>query len=365
MRIAAIGVGGAGGRIVDALVRDDASRAATYLTGVCVLDTDNSDTAALTSVPEDARQLFGQVETGGAGTGGNQAEAATIADEEHLELRRAADDAITSDAAAILLVTSLGGGTGGGATPRLASALQEVYDQPIYTVTVLPAAHEDLPEENSARALQSLARIVDAQIVFDNDAWFSTGDTIEETAAEANQTLAHRLGALFSAGETTTPDAVGQRVVDASEIIATLNEGGLATLGYARHTIQDDHDAADMSVLDRVRGIFGSPDTEVDEIEAINVIETTLRRAARQNLTFDCQLDAATSGLLVVAGPPAWLHQSAVSDAQHWLSEQMGSVQMRTGDNPRPDSDELAVLVLLSGIQNTPRITDLQPTNNT
>ena len=364
MRVAAIGVGGAGGRIVDALTQDDESRSVSYLTGACVLDTDSSDAAALTSVPEDARHLFGQVETGGAGTNGDQVQAATIAEDDRTEMRRAADSAITSDATAILLITSLGGGTGSGATPHLADALREVYEQPIYTVSVLPAAHEEVPSENPARALQSLDRVVDAQIVFDNDTWLTRGDSIEEYTDELNQELAVRLGALFSAGETTAPESVGQRVVDASEIITTLNEGGLATIGYARHTIEDDHESADTSVLDRVRGLVSSTDTTVDEIEAINAVETTLRRAARRELSFDCPLDTATSGLLVVSGPPDWLHQSAVSDGQQWLSEEIDSVQMRTGDNPRPGSDHLGILVLLSGIQNTPRIKNLRTTTD-
>jgi len=166
MRVAAIGVGGAGGRIVDVLVQDEESRSVSYLTGVSVLDTDTSDATTLQAVPESARQLFGQVETGGVGTDRNQSKAAAIAEEERTEIRRAADATITSDTAAILLITSLAGGTGGGATPQLASALQEVYDHPIYTVSVLPAGHEDHPPENPARALQSLDRIVDTQIIF-------------------------------------------------------------------------------------------------------------------------------------------------------------------------------------------------------
>lgn len=359
MRIAAIGVGGAGGRIVDALYQDDESRSTSYLAGGCVLDTDQEALTALAAVPEDARHLFGHLETGGTGTDGEQALAERVIEDARIEMRRAADAAITSQTDAILLVAGLGGGTGGGATSNLADALQDVYDRPVYAASVLPATHEELPADNPARGLQSVNSVVDAQLVFDNEAWLRSDESIETIADELNHEFAQRLGALFSAGEATTPESVGQRVVDASEIIATLDEGGLATIGYARQTLDDEMDT-DKSVIDRVRGLFTATDDTVDEIRAINVVETTLRRAAQGRLTFDCPLAAATSGLLVVAGPPNWLHQSAVADGQQWLADETESVQIRTGDAPTPNGTHLSILILFAGIQQTPRIDDLR-----
>lgn len=362
MRVVAIGVGGAGGRIVDALYQDNATRPVSYLAGGCVLDTDGVDLAALTAVPEDARHLFGQAETNGNGTGGDRELAAAALEEDSVELQRALDSAVTSDAAAILLLSGLGGGTGSVATPKLANELQAMYNRPVYSVSVLPAAHEDVPAENPAHALQSLDSVVDAQIVFDNDVWLNAEHDVLDVADELNQTLANRLGALFSAGETAGADSVGQRVVDASEIIATLDEGGLATIGYAEQTL--DSQANTSSLLGRVRGLLGTRDTTVDEVAAIKAVETTLRRATRGRLTFDCPLDAAASGLLVVSGPPEWLHQSAISDGQTWLSKEIGSVQLRTGDNPIPNSDTLGILVLFAGIREAPRIDELRTANH-
>ncbi|WP_135829692.1 tubulin/FtsZ family protein [Halorussus halobius] len=363
MRVVAIGVGGAGGRIVDALRRDDESRSASYLAGVRALDTDRAALSDLEAVPEEARHLFGQVETGGNGTAGNRARAAAAVEADLVETRRAVDPAVSSDAAAIVLVAGLGGGTGGVATPELAESLREVYDRPVYAVSVLPAAHEEVPAENAARGLQSLHGAVDAQLVFDNDAWLGSDESIADAAAELNRTLAERLGALFGAGEAATADSVGQRVVDASEVIATLEAGGLATIGYARQAVGDEGASDDDSLLGRVRGLVSSTEESVDEVTAIKAVETTLRRAANGRLTFDCPLDAATSGLLVVAGPPDWLNQSAISDGQNWLSEEMGSVQLRTGDDPVPGGDELAVLVVLAGIRDAPRIDELRTTD--
>ncbi|MGB9964096.1 tubulin/FtsZ family protein [Halobacterium sp. CBA1126] len=363
MRVAAIGVGGAGGRIVDALLEDDGSRDVSYLDGACVLDTDRAALADLNTVPEAARQLFGQAKTSGTGADGDPERATAAFEADRIESRRAAEDIVTAEAAATVLIASLGGGTGAGVTAKLAGALQELYDHPIYAVTVLPAAHEEIPERNPARALQAVDSAVDAQIVFDNDVWLDPDDDITAVAGELNQVLVERLGALFSAGEVAAADTVGQRVVDASEIIATLNEGGLATIGYAEQRLQSEQQSGLEAVLDRIRGLVGSADGAVDEIAAIKTVETTLRRATRGRLTFDCPLDGAASGLLVVAGPPSWLHQSAISDGQSWLAEEIGSVQLRTGDNPLPNSDSLSVLVVFAGIRDAPRIDALRTTD--
>ncbi|WP_134671804.1 tubulin/FtsZ family protein [Halorussus marinus] len=359
MRVVTIGVGGAGGRIVDALRRDEASRSASYLAGVRALDTDVEALSELDGLPDEARRQFGHVETDGTGTGGDRTAGVAAIETDLVEMRRAVDAAITSDAAAILLVAGLAGGTGSGATAHLAEALREVYDRPIYAVSVLPAAHEDVPRENAARGLQALHGAVDTQLVFDNDVWLDAGQSVDEQAEAVNRELAERLGALFSAGEAATGAAVGQRVVDANEVIATLDAGGLATLGYARQEVQTDRQS-DGSLLERARGLLSSAEEDVDEVEAIKAVETTLRRAVRGRLTFDCPPDAASSGLLVVSGPPDWLHGEAIADGQSWLSAEIESAELRTGDAPVPDGDHLSVLVLLSGVRDAPRLDDLR-----
>ena len=40
MRVAAVGIGGAGGRIIDQLWRDNEQRETTYLGAACAVDTD-------------------------------------------------------------------------------------------------------------------------------------------------------------------------------------------------------------------------------------------------------------------------------------------------------------------------------------
>lgn len=356
MRIAAIGVGGAGASVVDALQRDDAARQSSYLTAARVLDTDPSALSALRSIPEEHRDSFGMFETGGGDTGGDRSVGLAAVESDLTELRRTADAAITSDVAAVVVVVGLGGGTGSAAAPKLVAALREVYELPIYSVSILPDGEEDsITANNAVEGLRALDDLVDAQITFDNDAWLGSGASMddEDAVERLNDALAERVGALFSAGETTAEEVVAESVVDANEIITTLDAGGLVSIGYSnKAVVERDIDA---SLLDRLKSRF-SEDEPVDEVRAIQAVETTLREAVRGKLTLECDRDAGTRALFVVAGPPEWLNRRAISDGRRWLTDELDLVEIRSGDAPRPGSDSMAVLVAIAGVSESERL---------
>ena len=361
MRVAAVGIGGAGGRIVDRLWRDNEHREATYLGASCAIDTDTKSLNQLTALPEDQRHSFGLLETDGTGTDGDRKSGIAAIDDERLEVRRAIDSLVTSDIDAIVLVAGLAGGTGGGATAHIADALAEIYTSPIYCVSVLPAGLDDESAVNTLQGLQALETTVDAQILFDNEAWLGNGQTVDEAAESLNETLVARLGTLFVAGETTESESVGQSVVDASEIINTLADSDFATLGYASQELEMDADADGGTIIDRLRSkFFTNESADVDEIKAYDAVETTLRRAVRGKLTAECELDSANRALTVFAGPPAWLLRDAVTDGQRWLADELQSPEIQSGDMPTPGHSKLAVLVLFSGITELPRLAELE-----
>ncbi|WP_225307902.1 hypothetical protein [Haloarcula sp. CBA1129] len=187
------------------------------------------------------------------------------------------------------------------------------------------------------------------------------GRPVEAATETLNETVVTRLGALFAAGEATAADAVGQSVVDASEIINTFSDSGFTTLGYASQELQANDGRDNGTVIDQLRNRFlGGESEDVDEIEAYNAVETTLRRAVRGKLTAECELDSADRALAVFAGPPAWLIRDAVTDGRRWLTEELQSPEVRSGDMPTPDRDTLSVLVVLSGVTELPRLTELK-----
>ncbi|EMA24223.1 tubulin/FtsZ family protein [Haloarcula amylolytica] len=361
MRVAAVGIGGAGGRIVERLWQDNERRETTYLGAACAVDTDTEALDELDALPDDRRHAFGLSETNGAGTNGDRTNGTAAIEDERLEVRRPIDQLVTSDIDALVLVAGLAGGTGSGATANIADALREIYTIPVYCLSVLPAGRDDEAAANTIQALRALEATVDGQILFDNEAWLGSGQTVETAAETLNETVVTRLGALFAAGEATASDAVGQSVVDASEIINTLSDSGFTTLGYASQDLQADDGGSDGTVIDQLKNRFlGDNSDDVDEIEAYNAVETTLRRAVRGKLTAQCELDSVDRALAVFAGPPAWLIRDAVTDGRRWLTEELQSPEVRSGDMPTPDRDTLSVLVVLSGVTELPRLVELK-----
>ena len=360
MRVAAVGVGGAGGRIVDELRQDDERRETTYLGAACALDTDTEALDELEAVPGERRHSFGLLEANGTGTDGDRTTGIAAIEGERLEVRRAIDPLVTSDIDAVVLAAGLAGGTGGGATAYIADSLGDVYDVPIYCVSVLPAGWDDGAATNAVQALRALSSTVDGQLLFDNEAWLGSEQTVEAAAETLNETVGTRLGALFGAGEAAAAANVGESVVDASEIANTLSDSGYATLGYASQDLETDDDGSD-TVIDRLRDrFFADEPDDVDEIKAHKAVETTLRRAVRGKLTAECERDSADRALAVFAGPPRWLIREAITDGRQWLTEELQSPEIRSGDMPTPDRATLSVLVLLSGVTAVPRLAELE-----
>ena len=365
MQLIVCGLGGAGSRIADALAAADANGAGgaatdgerSCLVDTIALDTDQRSLAGLETIPEDRRQLFGTLSASGRGFGGNRQQAAEAADDELTELYRAVDDLPTSRADAFLLCAGLAGATGSTLLPKLAAKLREVYGVPIYGIGVLPAIEGDNRQwaANAGHAVDEIIESTDSLIGFDNALWTkgSEDESDPEIRAELNETLASRVTTLFEAGETDRKGRVAESVVDASEVINTFEGGGLATLGYATQEIQ--RPTSSRFGL----GLFVHEEP-LEETTIIKAIETTVRRAVRGKLTVDVDRSSVERGLLVTGGPPEWLNRRAISDARSWLAQETGSVEIRGGDIPTPEVDEVVVSVLLTGVGRCERVEALR-----
>ena len=98
-------------------------------------------------------------------------------------------------------------------------------------------------------------------MLFDNDAWRSSGESVGEGFDAINRELVQRFGVLFSAGEIAPGSDVAESVVDSSEIINTLKGGGISSLGYADVEVAEPEQKG---LLARLRGDTGS---ETDSTE--------------------------------------------------------------------------------------------------
>lgn len=354
MKLATIGVGNAGSKVIDRMVEFEQSTGRDLCRHTLVINTARTDLAKPEHVPENRRLLIGEThkKAKGHGVGGDAAIGAEVAQTEIDEIRRIFDDVEIHEVDAILVSAGLGGGTGSGAAPVVIEELQKMYDEPVYGLGLLPGTYEGgRPALNAARSLQSFVNKVDNFIAFDNDAWRSRGQTIEEGYEEMNRELATRIVTLLAAGEVDESE-VGENAMDSSDIMRTLEVGGVSSIGYA----STDIDTPDEGLLSRFN------DEEVSEMESTDAakIKGLVRRAVNSRLTVPCDVASAERALIIFAGPPSEISRKGVESARDWLEQKTETVDVLAGDDPRPNSDTLAAAVLLSNVTDTPRINEIQ-----
>jgi cell division GTPase FtsZ len=354
MKLAMIGFGQAGGKIVDKFLDYDARTGSGIVESAIAVNTARADLMGLENVPESNRVLIGQARVKGHGVGADNELGAEIAEEDIDEVQGAIDSIPVHEIDAFLIVAGLGGGTGSGGSPVLAKHLKRIYTEPVYGLGILPGGDEGgIYTLNAARSFQTFVREVDNLLVFDNDAWRKTGESVEGGYKEINDEIVRRFGVLFGAGEVTAGDNVAESVVDSSEIINTLSGGGVSTVGYDAEAVEE-YDQG--GLLSKFRG------DDKDDMETANTtnrITSLVRKAALGRLTLPCEIEGSERALLVVSGPPEHLNRKGIERGRKWLEEQTGSMEVRGGDYPINEPN-VAAAILLSGVHNVPRIKELQ-----
>ena len=325
MKAVLLGVGQAGGKLTTALAEFDAD--AGY---GAVLDALAVNTAAADLDPLPLETvLVGQSRVNGHGVGGDNELGAEVMDEDAVEVLDALAPKITAEAEAVFVVAGLGGGTGSGGAPVLVRELNRVYDVPVYAIGILPGRDEGtMYQVNAGRSLKTLVREADATILLDNDAWRSAGESVGGGYEVINASMAKRVGLILAAGEAV--EGVGESVVDTSEVINTLRAGGMAAVGFA------------------------SAPAAADPQENVTTVTSAVRSAVMTGLSLPNATDA-DAALVAVAGDPDRISRKGAEKARKWLQEETGSMQVRGGDFPL-DSDRIAALVLLAGVERSQRV---------
>ncbi|APX96034.1 tubulin/FtsZ family protein [Natronorubrum daqingense] len=353
MKLALIGFGQAGGKVVDQFLAYDSEIGGGFVEDAIAVNTATADLHGLENVPEDRRVLVGQARVNGHGVGADNELGAAVTETDIDEIQHAIDQVPTHELDAFLVVAGLGGGTGSGGAPVLAKHLRTIYTQPVYGLGLLPAMDEGgIYTLNAARSFQTFVREVDNLLVFDNDVWRSTGESVGDGYDRINREIVERFGLLFASGEVSHGDVVAESVVDSSEIINTLSSGGVSTIGYASESVGTNSDGL-------LSSFTGSND-EFDEGSATNRMTSLVRKATLGRLTLPCDVGSADRGLVVATGPADHLNRKGVERGRQWLEEETGSMEIRGGDYPRADDSDVGAVVLLSGVTDVPRVKRLQ-----
>ncbi|NLX48736.1 MAG: hypothetical protein GXY82_02445 [Methanospirillum sp.] len=339
MRVLAIGLGGAGGRLVDALYRTDRSGRVSCVEAAAI-DTDAHSLRQLSSLPGEDRLYFPPL---GAGA----------IDLEQVLYHLKRQDASGVDA--LLLCVGVGGESGALA-PALVDALREGFAEPVLVFAALPQRSEG--ERIAARAgdaLDALLPRADAVLLFDNDNFATRRpagerDPSPSLYAALNAEAARRIGLLLRAGEFG--GQVGEVVVDAGEVLGTLSGQGFAVVGYAFEPLPEHW-------LERLIGRRLPFVSRSDPFDGATRIVELAKKAVYEEVSVPCDLTGARKALLLVAGPSRELSMKGFSTVQRWLDRTIGGFELRSGDYP-VDSRRIGVVVLLAGLVNVPRVTELR-----
>ena len=370
MRIFAIGLGGAGCRIADMLYGQDHQFSKVSCVEAIAIDRDAGTLNHLAHIPVGKRIYFPSVSL--------QTEDITddITTDEIINLLHNLD---TGDKDAIILCTGAGG-TMAGVGVAILEKVRSVVVEPVFALVTLPALGEG--RKTSAKAAQDIDRLlplVEGIIIFDNEKLpghaEAYGSKNQKTAYQKllppaktrpaddrqvkyktqNTSIARRLGLLLRAGEISEGGAIetGEVVLDAGEILNTIRGMGFIAIGYA---------AADTGGGKfHIGSLFHPSGTQVESghKKAERLVDLA-KEAIYENISVPCDLTSAEKALILVAGPTQAISMKGFMTVRKWIDRSIAGMEMRSGDYPVKNTRYIAIIIILAGLSNIPRINEVR-----
>jgi len=354
MKLVVIGLGQCGGRIADEFARLNrkarVQRGTEIIPGTFAVNTDVADLSGLSYIRSNYQQriLIGNQKSGGHGVGKINELGAEIAREDSDKIIEAVRTTQRlAEADAFLLVSSAAGGTGSGAIPVLTQQLKERYtDKPLYNLIVLPFEHEELTEKrtiyNVATCLKSAYLVADAIFLVDNQRYVKKNFSIKANLAEINTSVVKPFYNLLSAGEEKKPAYIGSKMLDAGDIIQTVN--GWSVIGYGEARLSR------FGFFFRKKRDFREKSLETHK--GVQAMQGAISR-----LSLKCDPADAKRGLYLLSAPPEEMNMDLIKELGNRLRDIATDATIRSGDYPR-EKGLVNVTVILSELANVKRITD-------
>lgn len=378
MRVLAIGIGGAGSRIVDHLYLHD-HMSGVHCMKALAIDLDPNSLQQLRFLPQEARLYFPALDPHHP----LDAHASIQIDEVMTHLHRV--DAIQIDA--VLLCTGLGGITSG-AIPQIIREVRKSFVEPVFAVGTLPCRNEGkVRASKAADDIDMLLQLVDALILFDNDLWYrrakqefpeTKGGTPQgkrillpflrraerqiqpfpqnprDLYALLNERIARYIGLMLRAGEFNEKGLeVAEVVLDAGEVLKTLTGMGIVSIGYAAERLP----SQSFGLMDFFR--TGRSSIENAHEKAARIVSLA-KRAVYEETSISCDLTSADKALVLIAGPTHELSMRGFQTVRKWIDRSISGLEMRSGDYPVKNTRFVGIIVMLAGLRNVPRIEELR-----
>jgi len=371
MRVLAVGVGGAGSRIVDALYGHD-RRSGVHCMDAVAIDLDSETMLDLQYLPAPARLYYPPLHIG------EPDELSHVVNLEEVMSRIRRTDILEIDA--ILICCGLGG-TLVDLIPMIIPEIRKAFIEPIFAVAVLPCRKEG--EKRSAKAaddLDMLFRCTDAVILFDNETQTLRFEKEATAATEKNKTtdvlsisrilpatrqrndrfdrynehISRRISLLLRAGEFSNEGLeVGEVVLDAGEMLNTLKGMGLVAVGYASEELP--FSFYDIFGRFRSLGYF----VESSQKKASRIVSLA-KKAVYDEMSIPCDMTSAEKALVLIAGPSHELSMRGFQTIRSWIDRSIAGLEMRSGDYPVRNTRFVGIIVVLSGLTNIPRVEEIR-----
>ncbi|HJJ45680.1 MAG TPA: tubulin/FtsZ family protein [Methanocorpusculum sp.] len=371
MRALLIGIGGAGSRIVNMLTAHDAK---SNVSSVCsyIFDADRELLDAMKAVDAKKRFLLSPIMLNGddfsKGTDFDVGNLSAYIESNVIEVD------------AVFVCAGLGGRMAE-AVPEILHHLNKVFTDPVFTILTLPARSEGVRVSARAAAeLEEIRKEANASILFDNETWMvrleeeravkiakelekEGGDgvvsrqsvklSIADAADELNELLVRRVELLLRAGEITENGLeTAEAVLDAGEVLNTLLNTDIVSIGYAAERIPRNL----LGFFNRFR--MEKYLLEEGEKRTARIAELA-KRAVYEEVSVPCDLTTADKALILITGPSDELSMKGFQTIRRWIDRSIKGLEMRAGDYPVHSTRDVAVIVVLAGIENVPRIAEL------
>ncbi len=240
VRIAVIGVGGAGCNCVNRIYTSGIKSATTIAV--------NTDGKHLNMIGAHKKILIGKTITRGLGAGGDIAIAKKCAEVDHELLKRE-----IGDNELVFLCAGMGGGTGGGAAPVIAKIAKEQGAIVVAMVTY-PFALERVRLKKAQVSLHELVKVCDTVVVIDNNRLAAYAPNLPITKAfELADSITTR--AVVGISDTIMfPSLIN---VDYADVQTVMQNGGLSMISLGQGSGHD-------KVEDVVKDTLEHPLLDVD-----------------------------------------------------------------------------------------------------
>lgn len=379
MRIVAIGLGGAGCRIVDSLYITDRRSSRVACIDALAVDIDEASLQQLSGIPNNSRIFFPVFDPGNTTASEAPDAAATI---DIGEIVSKVHNFESGETDAIIICCGLGGSMADIA-PHVIAGLRASIVEPIFGLVTLPCLAEG--EKKSAKAaddIDILSPLLDGMILFDNETWYKKTRAAmakmvkkEKGFAERlgfgkkepelspklatylllNEAIVRRISLILKAGEFRADGGIdlAEVVLDSGEVLNTMKGMGFITIGYAVERLPNNP----LAFLDQLKPAAAF--NEEDKKKASRIVELA-KQAIYHEISTPCDMTSAHKALVLVAGPSHELSMKGFMTVRKWIDRSIRGLETRSGDYPVMNTKNVAIIIMLSGLENIPRITELR-----